>query len=123
MLSLAAGNYEYWHGKNGIFAQQGRASEWILGDDATAEDAMAFVRAQTAASEKVTEAVEELTGNSGNEQQANSEMTQAATGLKTLPADIRQALQGVRFNVYLDGEELNAIIDARLGDSLQTAGP
>ena len=44
VMSVAENNYKYWEK---IKKQQEEAGEWILGDDATAEDAMNFVMSQT----------------------------------------------------------------------------
>lgn len=44
LMSVAENNYQYWEN---IKKQQQEAGEWILGDEATAEDAMNFVLSQT----------------------------------------------------------------------------
>lgn len=44
LMSVAQNNYQYWEN---IKKQQQEAGEWILGDEATAEDAMNFVLSQT----------------------------------------------------------------------------
>ena len=80
------------------------SADWQLGDDITAEEAMALVTA----TDKMSKAAEDLTGGSENTRQSNSEMTEAAKGIKGMPKEtaeaIRQSLNGAY--VRIDGERL-----------------
>ena len=64
------------------------------------------------AAEKMDEVASELTGGSDATRQSNSEMTQAATGMKGLPAEtaeaVRQALNGAQ--VRIDGGLMSAYV-------------
>ena len=91
-----------------IHKEQQEASEWTFGDDFTAEDAMALAQA----AEKMDQAAEEFTGGSDSARQSNSEMTEAANGMKGLPAEtaraVQQALNGTQ--VRIDGGLLSAYV-------------
>ena len=84
------------------------SADWQYGDDLTAEEAMALVTA----TDKMSKAAEDLTGGSENTRQSNSEMTEAAKGIKGMPKEtaeaIRQSLNGAY--VRIDGERLTAYI-------------
>lgn len=84
------------------------SADWQLGDDVTAEEAMALVTA----TDKMSKAAEDLTGGSENTRQSNSEMTEAAKGIKGMPKEtaeaIRQSLNGAY--VRIDGERLTAYV-------------
>jgi len=84
------------------------SADWQLGDDVTAEEAMALVTA----AEKMNQAAEDLTGGNDAQRQSNSEMTEAANGIKGLPAEtaeaVRQALNGAQ--VRIDGGLLSAYV-------------
>ena len=84
------------------------SADWQYGDDLTAEEAMALVTA----TDKMSKAAEDLTGGSENTRQSNSEMTEAAKGIKGLPAEtaaaLKQALNGAY--VRIDGERLVAYV-------------
>ena len=64
------------------------------------------------AAEKMDQAAEEFTGGSDSTRQSNSEMTEAANGIKGLPAEtaeaVRQALSGAQ--VRIDGGLLSAYV-------------
>ena len=84
------------------------SGDWQLGDDVTAEEAMALVTA----ADKMSQAAEDLTGGTDSTKQSNSEMTEAAKGIKGLPAEtaaaLKQALNGAY--VRIDGERLTAYV-------------
>lgn len=84
------------------------SADWQLGDDVTAEEAMALVTA----ADKMSQAAEDLTGGTDSTKQSNSEMTEAAKGIKGLPAEtaaaLKQALNGAY--VRIDGERLTAYV-------------
>lgn len=84
------------------------SADWQLGDDVTAEDAMALVQA----AQKMDEAASDLTGGTEAQRQSNSEMSEAASGMKGLPAEtaeaVRQALNGAQ--VRIDGGLLSSYI-------------
>ena len=84
------------------------SADWQLGDDVTAEEAMALVTA----ADKMSQAAEDLTGGTDSTKQSNSEMTEAAKGIKGLPAEtaaaLKQALNGAY--VRIDGERLVAYV-------------
>ncbi|MBR2854498.1 MAG: hypothetical protein IKE81_09260 [Clostridia bacterium] len=84
------------------------SADWQYGDDLTAEEAMALVTA----TDKMSKAAEDLTGGSENTRQSNSEMTEAAKGIKGMPKEtaeaIRQSLNGAY--VRIDGERLTAYV-------------
>ena len=84
------------------------SADWQYGDDLTAEEAMALVTA----TDKMSKAAEDLTGGSDSTKQSNSEMTEAAKGIKGLPAEtaaaLKQALNGAY--VRIDGERLVAYV-------------
>ena len=62
--------------------------------------------------DNLVQAVQELTGGTEAQKQSNSEMTEAASGLKGLPAEtaeaVRQSLNGAQ--VRIDGERLSAYV-------------
>ena len=95
----------YW---DKIQKEQQAASEWTFGDDFSIEDAMALVNA----AEKMDEAASDLTGGTEAQRQSNSEMSEAASGMKGLPAEtaeaVRQALNGAQ--VRIDGGLMSAYI-------------
>ena len=95
----------YW---DKIQKEQQAASEWTFGDDFSIEDAMALVNA----AEKMDEAASDLTGGTEAQRQSNSEMSEAASGMKGLPAEtaeaVRQALNGAQ--VRIDGGLLSAYV-------------
>lgn len=97
---------DYW---SGIHQQQVKASNWILGDDATAEEAMAFVKSM----EKMNQTAEELSGKTTEQTQSNSEMTQAAQGLTGLPAQIVNAIQSLMgtIGITIDGSVLMGYVN------------
>ena len=84
------------------------SADWQYGDDLTAEEAMALVTA----ADKMSQAAEDLTGGTDSTKQSNSEMTEAAKGIKGLPAEtaaaLKQALNGAY--VRIDGERLVAYV-------------
>ena len=112
---LAGNNLKYWQG---IMAQQGQASEWILGDDATAEDAMAFVQHQTWL-KKMDGIVDTLLGERTNDNKATSEMAAAANNMQGLPAAIETAVRnGVsNIRVYIDGQ----LVSNSVGNTMANA--
>ena len=89
----------------------GSSADWQLGDEVTAEEAMALITA----ADKMEEAAGLLTGDKESQQQSNSEMTQAANGMKGLPAEtanaVREALSGV--GISIDGSLLIGWINSR----------
>lgn len=113
---LAGNNLKYWQG---IMAQQGQASEWILGDDATAEDAMAFVRHQTWM-QKMDSIVDTLLGDRTNDNKATSEMAAAANNMQGLPAAIEMAVRnGVsNIRVYIDGQLVSNSVGSTMANAI-----
>lgn len=99
-------------GKNNIRYWNDRASEWQLMDENTHGDDWSIADALADASGKMEEAAEEMTGGSDSTRQSNSEMTQAASGMKGLPAEtaeaVRQALNGAQ--VRIDGGLLSSYV-------------
>ena len=107
----------YW---DKINKEQRLASEWTFGDDLTAEEAMALVTA----ADRMSQAAEDLTGGTDKTTQSNSEMTEAAKGIKGLPAEtanaLKQALNGVY--VRIDGERLSAYVGEVFAQWVATNG-
>ncbi len=84
------------------------SQDWQFDENQTIEEAMALAQA----AEKMDQAAEEFTGGSDSTRQSNSEMTQAASGMKGLPAEtaeaVRQALNGAQ--VRIDGGLLSSYV-------------
>ena len=84
------------------------SQDWQFDDNMTIEEAMALA----AAADKMNQAAEDLTGGNDAQRQSNSEMTEAANGIKGLPAEtaeaVRQALNGAQ--VRIDGGLLSAYV-------------
>ena len=100
--------------------------DWTLPDDASAEDAMAFVQAQekaAEATERMENAVQELNGTTEKQSKGNSEMAETTKSLKDLPADIVQALQRANIRAYIIGEELVPYLNRGLGQQLLDENP
>jgi len=70
--------------------------------------------------EKVNELVEELNGNGESQRQSNSEMTEAAAGMKTLPEQIKWAVQSGLSNmkVIMDGESVGRVVTPAVNQNL-----
>lgn len=100
----------YW---NGIGEQQKQASEWVLGDDATAEEIMAFVQEQ----EKMNQVVEE-SNKVQDDLSKNMVKPDDLKKLQGLPNAVADAVSRVGFVVNLDGENVVAVINRRLGIKL-----
>ena len=83
------------HGYNQI------AADWTYGDEYSAEELMAMVKA-----------AEDITGASNATKQSSTEMTEAATTMKGLPGVIEGAiLTGMgKIKVYIDGQQAGGII-------------
>lgn len=99
---------------------------WTLPDDATAEEAMAFVQAQekaAEAAERMETAVTELNGTTQTQNKGNSEMTEATRNLTSLPQDIVRALNQTEIRAYILGSDLAPFMNTQLGRELQTEGP
>ena len=96
------------------------SADWQLGDDVSAEEAMALVTA----ADRMSQAAEDLTGGTDKTTQSNSEMTEAAKGIKGLPAEtanaLKQALNGVY--VRIDGERLSAYVGEVFAQWVATNG-
>lgn len=145
LTAVAKNNYEYWFGGKGIFAQQKEASDWILGDDASIEDSMAFVQDQsrmndaiernnrrldslhkldelTSSLDRMTQVTEE-NNKSTKESERNSLTPSDLTEFKGLPADIAAAIQKVKLNVNIDGPGLITYINAHTGSMLAGDNP
>ena len=79
---------------------------WEFDDSWSIDDQMEWVRAHSAAAEKMEEAAAELTGESDANRQSSSEMTAAAGQLKGLPGVIEGAIMsgmsGIK--IYIDGQ-------------------
>lgn len=101
---------DYW---NGIAEQQRQAQEWNLGDDATAEEIMAFVQAQ----EKMNETVDE-SNRVQDDLSKNMVKPDDLKKLQGLPNAVADAVSRVGFTVNLDGENVVAVINRRLGIKL-----
>ena len=103
----------------GFFDQQRAASEWILGDDATAEDAMAFVEHQTWL-KHIDSVVDQLLGDRTNDNKATSEMTAAANNMQGLPAAIETAVRnGVsNIRVYIDGQLVSNSVGSTMANAI-----
>lgn len=112
---LAGNNLKYWQG---IMAQQGQASEWILGDDKSIEENMEFVHHQTWM-QKMDSIVDTLLGDRTNDNKATSEMTAAANNMQGLPAAIETAVRnGVsNIRIYLDGQ----LVSNSVGNTMANA--
>ena len=84
------------------------SQDWQFDDNMSIEEAMALA----AAADKMNQAAEDLTGGNDAQRQSNSEMTEAANGIKGLPAEtaeaVRQALNGAQ--VRIDGGLLSAYV-------------
>ena len=78
-------------------------------EDAEARNAR---RRANAAIEKMGYAAEELSGESTSRRQSNSELTQAANGMKGLPAEVAGAIYGILngMSVKIDGQAAGAIL-------------
>lgn len=100
----------YW---NGIGEQQKQASEWVLGDDATAEEIMAFVQEQ----EKMNQVIEE-SNKVQDDLSKNMVKPDDLKKLQGLPNAVADAVSRVGFTVNLDGENVVATINRRLGIKL-----
>ena len=74
----------------------------------------------TTAAEKMEEAANDLTGGSDAAAMCNSEMAEATTSLKGMPAQVEAAvksgLAGVK--IYLDGQQITAYVDTQLAASV-----
>lgn len=122
-MAVAMNNYQFWKGQHNTLKE---AQEWNLGEDASISDVMAFMEAQekaNSAADKMNQAAEELTGTSGSQKQANSEMTQAAEGMKGMPAAVADAIKQIRFSIYLDGGEMTNYFNRTLGAALEASSP
>ena len=96
--------------------------DWTLPDDASAEEAMAFVRAQeeaARATERMEEAVTELNGSTEAQNKGNSEMTEATKSLKDMPAELRRQLERTQIRAYILGSDLAPFVNSSLGRELQ----
>ena len=75
-------------------------------------DEKAAMRRLQESSDKMNRAAEDLTGGSAAQKQSSSEMTQAATTMKGLPAVIEGAIKsgmsGIR--IYIDGQEAGQVL-------------
>lgn len=113
---LAGNNLKYWQG---IMAQQGQASEWILGDDASIEENMAFVHHQTWM-QKMDSIVDTLLGDRTNDNKATSEMAAAANNMQGLPAAIETAVRnGVsNIRVYIDGQLVSNSVSSTMANAI-----
>ena len=84
------------------------SADWQMGDDVTAEEAMALVTM----ADRMDKVADWLTGGTDDTRQSNSEMTEAANNMKGLPAEtaaaLKQALNGAY--VRIDGERLTAYV-------------
>lgn len=81
------------------------------GDAEDAEERNARRRAN-AALEKMGYVAEELNGESSSRRQSNSELTQAANGMKGLPAEVAGAIYGILngMSVKIDGQTAGSIL-------------
>lgn len=101
---------DYW---SGIGEQQKQASEWVLGDDATVEEIMAFVQEQ----EKMNQVIEE-SNKVQDDLSKNMVKPDDLKKLQGLPNAVADAVSRVGFVVELDGENVVAVINRRLGIKL-----
>lgn len=101
---------DYW---NGIGEQQRQAEEWNRGDDATVEELMAFVQEQ----EKMNQVVEE-SNKVQDDLSKNMVKPDDLKKLQGLPNAVADAVSKVGFVVELDGENVVAVINRRLGIKL-----
>lgn len=89
--------------KNGTLpaANPVNLSDWTYGDEYSAEELMAMVKA-----------TEDLTGASNAQKQSSTEMSEAATTMKGLPGVIEGAiLTGMgKIKVYIDGQQAGGVI-------------
>ena len=119
---VANNNYQYWQNQHKTWLE---AEEYNLGD-ASISDVMAFMEAQekvNSAADKMNKAAEELTGTGTSQQQANSEMTAAAEGMKGMPAAVAEAIRQIKFSIYLDGGEMTNYFNSTLGAALEASNP
>ena len=79
-------------------------------------DEHGYGRKQWELPEHLAQAVEQLTGGAEAQKQSNSEMTQAANGLKGLPADIVNGIQGLMgtIGISIDGQVLLGYVNSGL---------
>ena len=70
--------------------------------------------------DKMTKAAEELSGESDGQKQSNTEMTQAANGLKGLPAEVANAIAAALngIGISIDGQSLMAYINTHQANSV-----
>ena len=94
-------------GKIGQYNQV--ASDWTYGDEYSAEELMAMVKA-----------TEDLTGASNAQKQSSTEMSEAATTMKGLPGVIEGAiLAGMgKIKVYIDGQQAGGVLTPYVNSAL-----
>jgi len=97
----------------------GKASEWTLGDDVTAEEAMAFVQSMSDAADKMEKVAEETGGSTGGSEKVNTLTPADISKLTGMPLAVAEAVARVGFKIYIDGQPIYAAVDAYLGDKLQ----
>lgn len=85
------------------------AADWTMGDEYSAEELMAMVKA-----------AEDLTGASETTRKSSSEMTEAAGTMKGLPGTIESAiLRGMsQIRIYIDGQQAGAALTPSINSIL-----